>query len=191
MNRKDRIRIATALLALFLTLAVCTIFSDMPSNEPYEASERVVVERQESLEDYKVDSVPFVESSYTEEELNILALIIYQEAGADYVCDDTRLKVGNVFLNRVESPLFPNTFEEVATAKRQYGTLYWTGIEWPERSYCPEERHAVRRAFDIAEELLRGKRVLPENVIWQAEFTQGDGIYCYQDNIYFCYTEVE
>lgn len=128
---------------------------------------------------------------YTEEELEILSIIIYQEAGGDACSDDTRLKVGNVFLNRVNSPLFPDTFEEVATAKSQYGTLYWTGIKWPDRASNAYESHAVQRAYDTARRLLEGERVLPENVFWQAEFPQGDGTYCYQDGTYFCYSEVD
>lgn len=130
------------------------------------------------------------EPPYTEEELEILALIIYQEAGGDACSDDTRLKVGNVFLNRVSSSLFPDTFYEVATQERQYGSLFWTGIKWPDRHTEPGEQHAVERAYKIAERLLLGERVLPDNVIWQAEFPQGDGIYCYQDGTYFCYSEV-
>lgn len=127
--------------------------------------------------------------AYTDEQLEILAIIIYQESGADTCSDDTRRKVGSVFLNRVESTMFPNTFEEVALQDRQYGTLCWTGIIWPDRAYTEQESHAVERAYSIAEELLVDGSILPSNVIWQAEFTQGDGIYCHQDDIYFCYTE--
>lgn len=127
--------------------------------------------------------------TYTEQELEILAIIIYQEAGADACSDDTRRKVGSVFLNRVSSTMFPNTFEEVALQERQYGTLYWTGIKWPDRADEEQEAHAVERAYTIAEELLTDGSILPDNVIWQAEFTQGDGVYCYQDDIYFCYTK--
>lgn len=129
------------------------------------------------------------DSTFAEEQ-EILAIIIYQEAGGDECSDDTRRKVGSVFLNRVNSPLFPDTFEEVATAEKQYGTLYLTGLKWPDRAFNEQEADAVNRAYELAEELLIGGSILPDNVIWQAEFTQGDGIYCYQDGIYFCYTEV-
>lgn len=130
------------------------------------------------------------EPAYTEEEHEILAIIIYQEAGGDMCSDETRMMVGNVFLNRVDSPLFPDTFEEVATGKWQYGRLYETGIKWPDRASLPQEQAAVQRAYDTAERLLEGERVLPKNVIWQAEFTQGDGVYCESDGLYFCYSEV-
>ena len=131
-----------------------------------------------------------VAPTYTEYELEILSLIIYQEAGSDALSDDTRRKVGSVFLNRVASGLFPDTFEEVATQELQYGCLCWTGIKWPDRASYPQEAHAVARAYTIAEDLLVNGGVLPDNVIWQAEFIQGDGIYCHQDGFYFCYSEV-
>lgn len=146
----------------------------------------------ETIVENPVDNVDnFVEvPSFTDEELEILALVIYQEAGGDKCSDDTRRKVGSVFLNRVNSPQFPNTFQEVATQRRQYGTLYLTGLKWPNRASLDGEAHAVDRAYAIAEELLTNGSILPENVIWQSEFVQGDGIYCYQDEIYFCYSEV-
>ena len=134
------------------------------------------------------NSVEVSEPEYTQEELDILAIIIYQEAGGDGSSDDTRRKVGSVFLNRVAHPKFPDTFEAVATAKRQYGTLYWKGIKWPDRASSAGEAHAVERAYRIAEELLTTGSILPSNVIWQAEFKQGNGVYCYQDGLYFCYS---
>lgn len=134
------------------------------------------------------NSVEHTEPSYTEDELEILAIIIYQESGGNAYSDDTRRKVGSVFLNRVNSDKFPNTFEGVATGVKQYGTLYLTGIKWPDRAKYSGEEQAVARAYEIAEELLVGGGVLPDNVIWQAEFLQGDGLYCKQDGIYFCYS---
>lgn len=134
-----------------------------------------------------VEEITTTSPSYTEEELEILALIIYQEAGGDACSNDTRRKVGSVFLNRVNSKLFPNTFEEVATQHGQYGTLYLTGIRWPERSQSLQEVHAVKRSYAIAEELLTYGSVLPSDVIWQAGFEQGYGVYAYQDGMYFCY----
>jgi len=134
------------------------------------------------IEDAAVIALPL----YTEEEREILAIIIYQEAGADYCSNDTRLKVGTVFLNRVASDEFPDTFYEVATAEAQYGTLHWTGIQWPDRASSPLEAHAVERAYEIADQLLAGYRSFDEDVIWQAEFPQGTETISFQDGIYFC-----
>lgn len=124
--------------------------------------------------------------TYTDEELEALAIIIYQEAGGDACSDETRSMVGTVVMNRVASDLFPDTIQEVATQKRQYGRLYWTGLIWPERASNPGEAQAVQRAYDCARAILEGERVLPEDVIWQAEFPQGTEIVAHQDGLYFC-----
>lgn len=124
--------------------------------------------------------------AYSAEELEILALVIYQEAGGDACSDDTRLMVGCVFMNRVEDSRFPDGFYGVATQQGQYGTLHWTGIKWPARSSAQGEQNAVARAYAIAERVLTGERVLPANAVWQAEFPQGSEVLAYSDGMYFC-----
>ena len=123
--------------------------------------------------------------AYDAAELEILALIVYQEAGADFCSDETRLRVACVFLNRVESEQFPDGFAEVAMQKGQYGELYWTGIKWPARASAPGGQHAVERAYAIAKRVLEGERVLPSDVIFQSEFVMGE-IVAHSDGMYFC-----
>ena len=126
------------------------------------------------------------EPPYTEEELEMLAIVIYQEAGSDACSDETRMMVGTVVMNRVADPRFPNTIYEVLTQKSQYGRFHWTGIVWPERASYSVETHAVLRAYECAERILLGERALPSDVIWQAEFPQGSEVVAYQDGTYFC-----
>lgn len=127
------------------------------------------------------------EPAYTDEELEILALIVYQEAGGDAVSDSTRKLVAQVFLNRVADDRFPDSFYDVATAESQYGRLHWTGIKWPDRASSEVEAHAVERAYTIAKEVLEAKEpVCPAGVIFQAEFIQGE-VYAHQDGMYFCF----
>ena len=126
------------------------------------------------------------EPAYTAEELEALALAIYQEAGGDMCSDETRMMVGNVVMNRVADSRYPDTIEEVLLQKQQYGRLYWTGLVWPERHTNPGEAHAVARAYECAERILNGERVLPDDVIYQAEFVQGREIVAQQDGFYFC-----
>jgi hypothetical protein len=128
--------------------------------------------------------------SYTDEELELLALVIYQEAGSDACTDDTRLKVGTVVMNRVADHRFPDTLREVVLQRGQYGRLYWTGAEWPERANNEAEAHAVARAYDCAEQVLQGHRALPADTVYQAEFEQGDEVVAHQDGFYFCRWEV-
>ena len=126
------------------------------------------------------------EPPYTSDELEMMALVIYQEAGSDACSDETRLMVGTVVMNRVEDERFPNTIYEVLTQKRQYGLLHWTGLVWPKRANNPVEAHAVARAYECAKRILLGERLLPEDVIFQAEFVQGTEVVVYQDGFYFC-----
>ena len=154
-----------------------------PSHDVREPVENIV----ETVEESLVHSDPAPDKTYTDEELEILALIVYQEAGEDRVSDDTRRLVAQVFLNRVNDSRFPDSFYEVATEERQYGRLYWTGIVWPDRASSQAEAHAVERAYKIAQEVLESDDpICPEDVIFQAEFVQGD-IYAEQDGMYFCF----
>lgn len=126
------------------------------------------------------------EPPYSQEELEMLAMVIYQEAGSDTCSDETRLMVGTVVMNRIADDRFPNTMYEVLTQKYQYGRYYWTGLVWPAQASDPDEAHAVERAYQIAERILLGERALPEDVIFQSEFVQGSEIVAYQDGTYFC-----
>jgi len=125
---------------------------------------------------------------YSEQELEMLALVIYQEAGGDACSDETRQMVGEVVLNRVADKRFPGTIYEVITQKAQYGRLYWTGLVWPERSANPGEAHAIDRAYECATALLTGsvERLLPEDTVFQAEFKQGTEVVAEQNGLYFC-----
>lgn len=124
----------------------------------------------------------------TDGDLDLLALVIYQEAGGDMCSDECRQMVGEVALNRVASDRYPDTLYGVLTQLGQYGRLHWTGIQWPERAVNPGEKHAVLRAYEIAESLLIDKvdRLLPEDVIYQAEFMQGSETVAEMDGFYFC-----
>lgn len=118
--------------------------------------------------------------------VEMLACGIYNEAGGDECSDETRRYVGDVMLNRVDDDRFPDTLEKVLTAPLQYGRFATTGIVWPERAKNPGEKHAVERAYRIAEELLSGQHseLYGQGYVWQAEFEQGtEGFW--QDGLYF------
>ena len=128
------------------------------------------------------------EQKINQEELELLACVIYQEAGGDCCCDDCRYRVADVVLNRVMDERFPNTIYEVLTQKAQYGRFHWTGVVWPERASSESEMEAVERAYRIAEDILTGNHseLYGQDYIWQAEFVQGtDVVYCDKCGIYF------
>ena len=121
--------------------------------------------------------------AYTEEELELLACVIYCEAGGDEASDETRRMVGEVVLNRVADPRFPSSILGVLTQKHQYGLFWKTGVVWPGRA--SREPEAVERAYACARLVLEGERLLPEDVVFQAEFVQGE-IVASVPGFYFC-----
>lgn len=119
------------------------------------------------------------EKQYTDQQLDILSRIICGEA--QNCTDEMQLAVGSVFLNRVNDPRFPNSFHEVAFQRRQYACT-WDGNYYK----TPTEANIKNAIF-----LLENGSQLPANVIWQAEFKQGKGIYKTikhgRTTMYFCY----
>ena len=136
----------------------------------------------ELMEQGNADDVPEPDAA----EVEMLACAIYGEAGGDECSDLCRAYVGDVILNRVDNPRFPDTMAEVLTAEGQYGRFHWTGIVWPERADKPGEAAAVARAYDTARALLSGEHsdIYGAGYIWQAEFEQGTDV-IHLDGIYF------
>lgn len=122
---------------------------------------------------------------YTDEELELLACVIYCEAGSDSIANETRRMVGEVVLNRVASEQYPDTIKEVLTQKGQYGRFYWTGVVWPSRACKSVEAHAVERAYECAAACFTEDRLLPTDTIYQAGFVQGE-IVASAPGFYFC-----
>lgn len=131
----------------------------------------------------------FYENQVDPEELELLATLIYCEAGSDACCDYCRYRVADVALNRMADDRFPDTLLKVLTQMGQYGTFYWTGVVWPARASHESELAAVERAYRIAEDVLTDEKhsdLYGQGYIWQAEFKQGtDIVYCSQCHIYY------
>ena len=123
---------------------------------------------------------------YTDEELELLACVIYCEAGSDSISNETRRMVGEVVLNRVASEQYPDTIKEVLTQKGQYGRFHWTGVVWPTRASKSVEAHAVERAYECAVACFTEDRLLPTDTIYQAGFVQGREVVAQAPGFYFC-----
>lgn len=161
--------------------------SEIPETIEFVAPTEIPVQLTPETEPVK-EKVP-----YTEDELFCLAAVIYNEAGADMCTDEQRRLVGYVVLNRANDPRFPDSIREVLEQPGQYAGM-GSGVKFSKRSAYPEEAHAVERAYMIAQELLENRNDIPvpENVVFQAEFEQGIGVYKQIGNTYFCYaTEVK
>lgn len=154
------------------------------TNLVYQTVVTEVIELSENVTETKQET-----ESINERDVELLACVIYQEAGGDACCDMCRRRVADVVLNRVSDPRYAGTtIEEIlldADPAPQWGLYSVTGVIWPEKASQPEEQHAVERAYRIAQEVLDGQHSdLTEDYIWCAEFSQGtDVIEC--DGIYF------
>lgn len=146
-----------------------------------------VVKKSESKPNKQQNEVSTSTSSnYTDDDLFCLAAVIWQEAGANYCSDNMQLMVANVVMNHVKSPNYPDTVREVITRKGAYGTMYWDGVSLPNATDSVTKA-AIDRCYKNAKKILDGYRILPDNVIYQAGFVQGSGIYACEGGIYFCY----
>lgn len=148
-------------MVLFLALSICLISSN--GNTVY-ASEQLAEYEQEKGE---------TKLQY-EKDLYLLSHLINAEAGSNWCSDALMRYVGSVALNRVDHAAFPNTLEEVIYQPGQYSCL-WDGNF---------DKVPCDRAIRIAKELLDDGSVLPSDVVFQAEFPQGSGVYIQEQNMY-------
>ena len=115
--------------------------------------------------------------AYTQEDINLLAEVIYHE---NWHTDKDHLAAyytGAVVMNRVKSKNWPDTIEKVLYQKGQYSTTkYFFKKEIPEECY--------QMARDI---LIYGTNDVPSNVIFQAMRKQGSGVWKKVGTDYFCY----
>lgn len=113
-------------------------------------------------------------TEYNPENVDLLAHLIMGEAeGGSW---ELKVDVGSVALNRVEDNRFPNDIEEVIFQEGQYSCT-WDGRFDLEPNW---------ECYEAAAYILEKGSQLPEEVVWQAEFTQGDYIFKQVENMYFC-----
>ena len=103
-------------------------------------------------------------------DLYILSHLIAVEAGPNKL---DKLMVGSVFVNRVYSSRFPNTFWEVLTQPNQYST-------YPNR-YDQPGWEPTEADISSAMQVLSGQFTIPENIVGQSAKIQGT-IYKVVDN---------
>lgn len=89
--------------------------------EAKKAAEKAVKEAEEKAKKEAAEKAAkaAAKPSYTEEELRLLAALIFCEAGSEPYAG--KVAVGIVVMNRVESRLFPNTLKDVIYQKYQFG----------------------------------------------------------------------
>ena len=120
------------------------------------------------------------ESYYSEEDLYWLSHVIAAEVGDSTY--ESKAMCGLVVMNRVNSVSFKaNTIEDVLFSPGQYATVR-SG-----RIYNEPDEESV----EVARKILSGtiEIQIPENVVYQAMFPQGSGIYRKIGSEYYCYDD--
>ena len=135
------------------------------------------VEIKESSEPESTVVVSTSQRNYTDNDLYLLSHVINGEAGANWCTDNMRLYSGSVVLNRIKDSRFPDTIEEVIYQPGQYKCTWDGNFNKP----------VTEGSMDAAIYLLENGSQLPENVVFQSEFPQGQGIYTKEMNLYFCH----
>lgn len=146
---------------------------DEPVEETTEVIDEFVEEPIEIVEEPVAEIIVEPKQWWTEYELDMLAAIIYYEAGSDTCSDRHQQLVGQVVLNRMADKRFPNTMYNVLTQVNpvQYSTSESILADMGNRDIIPQ------RCYDNALIVLNGEVECPPDVIYQANFKQGTGIY--------------
>ena len=105
----------------------------------------------------------------SENDIYYLSQLVYAEAGASWLTDHHQQMVASVVINRINSPLYPNTLREVIAQPGQYQPY----IDGTLDGQYPDER-TIRNTRYVVEH----GPVCPPNVLTQSGFSYTyDGIY--------------
>ena len=134
-------------------------------------------------------------AQYSDEDIRILTTTVFHEAG--HTTEQLRQYVAQVVLNRVEDSRFPDTVKGVITQPGQYSTKYAT-VEAANAIQATDSKNGTYY-YGICEDSVKaammGQVEMPSNVLYQANFSQGKGVWksvyfnsgWYASTSYFCY----
>lgn len=173
MEHKDILR--GMIICMVILLIVLAVVMATPAGA-YDGG-RITTKRQDALHEAAellrscglTDNDPAIAALSAEwwaeqEALDIVARVVMGEAGG---CPwEHQVAVAAVVVNRIHSPLFPNTAREVVAQPGQYTPMY---LDWFD--------HTTRVCYEAAKVALDGTDDVPDDVIWQAEFPQGAEIW--------------
>lgn len=134
-------------------------------------------------------------AQYSDEDIRILTTTVFHEAG--HTTEQLRQYVAQVVLNRVEDSRFPDTVKGVITQPGQYSTKYAT-VEAANAIQATDSKNGTYY-YGICEDSVKaammGQVEMSSNVLYQANFSQGKGVWksvyfnsgWYASTSYFCY----
>lgn len=128
---------------------------------------------------------------YSEEDLWYLSRIVQLECGSSFITDWHQVLTATVVLNRVHSDKYPDTVEGVIFQTGQYAPSGKVTSTTPTDRVYENCKYALVNYGEILSRF--GNEVIPADVLYQANFTQGRGTYHsiyvpeLRSTTYFCY----
>lgn len=111
--------------------------------------------------------------------LDMLARVVYFEAGSSELTERHRGLVAAVVLNRCADERFPNTIESVINQKGQYACA--------NKLYSVSKEQIPEYCYTAAKAAAYGEIECPPEVIYQSQGKQGTGVYERHFNTWFCF----
>ena len=166
-----------SLLLLWLPAMALTAAGDFDPDTDYmalmidavAANDAAAGRAAQAARDEKLAATGLAYPSVNYVDLALLSRLIWAEAGSSWLDAEWKMSVGEVALNRVASPEFPNTLREVIAQPGQY----YGPPEWYLDYLVPS-----RACAEAAARLLSGERVLNRpSVVFQSNGVLGSGIF--------------
>ena len=173
MRHKNELRGAVICMAVLLVMLLVILLT------PAEAAYGVTTQRQDDLHAAAdvLRTLGYADTSEViqrlkaewqreDEDLNIIAKVIQNEADPAWCEWEHSVAVGAVVCNRVKSEYFPDTVKEVVEAPGQYLPAYTRNFDG-----------TSRLAYLAAKAALDGDHDVPEDAYWQDNKVQGRRIW--------------
>lgn len=169
---------ATIEVNKIVTKKMAAPIEETSTETPTEVTTEVTTEAETEV----VTEAPTEEAkqTYSDDDLFWLSHVIAAEVGDSTY--ESKAMCGLVIINRVNSSSFKaETIEEVIFSPGQYETVS-NG-----RIYNDPDDESI----EVARKILEGtiEIEIPTDVVYQAEFRQGSGIYCQIGNEYYCFDD--
>ena len=157
--------------------------TDEVDNVTVEQAEVVKVQEPTPIEPIDTVTRADIEADYQErvnsgyyDALDLLARLIHCENSNEVDGEEACWKTGSVVINRINSANYPDTLEGVIRQPTQYDCL--------SKLY---EEEPTDIEYEVAAELLNSGSVIPENIVFAAEFEQGSGEWSREGKTIYCY----
>lgn len=129
-------------------------------------------------------------SSYSKEDLALLARLINAENGTElpneWMTNALEIYTGQVVLNRLKRQYRgAKTLKQVVYSPGQYTSTENSCWDNPVTKRSKKNAKLLLQGFSYSEKFQIAK--MPDNVIYQAAYPQGSGIWLELNGVYFCY----